>query len=451
VIARRRRTRSRPASALLARLRAGAASPFLRNLGTMGGAQIAMRVSRLVTTVILTRLLSPNDYGEAAIVLTVYELVALFTRNGLTAKVVQAGAGEVAAVAETAYWLTWIVCGALLVAQLLIAVPIALMYHDIGLAWPIALMGLVYLATPLCSMQCAFMQREGRLGRIALAGGLQVTADNILTAGFAMCGLGMWAIILPKLLVAPIWVVVTRGGHEWRPRQMLPYAGVMHGWREIARFSRHVIGVELMTTVQANIDNLLVGYFLGVQALGLYYFAFNAGLGITLGLVSAFGVAVYPHLCQVRADRALLTARFKGSLRTLGMIVVPLILLQVLLAPVYVPLVFGHKWAGAVPVLMIICLSALPRPFASTCSQLLRAVGRPDIELRWQAALTLVLIAGLILGAQFGVLGVAAAVLVVQVTMLTAYCLRATRPYVDWHGYPKRASAMQAIAQGSAA
>jgi PST family polysaccharide transporter len=413
-------------------LRAWAARPFVRNLGSMGGAQIAMRLSRLITTVVLTRLLNPQDYGMAAVVLTVYEMVALFTRNGIAAKVVQTCETQVAAVAETAYWLTWIVCGGLLVIQLLVAVPIALLYHDVRLALPIAMMGSIYLATPLCNIQCAFMQREGRLGRFALASGLQVTSDNILTGIFAVCGMGMWAIVLPKLLVAPIWVVVTRSGHSWRPRSSWPHRGALQGWQDIARFSRHVIGVEIMTTLQANIDNLLVGYFLGVQALGIYYFAFNAGLGISLGLVNAFGVAVYPHLCQVRRDRALLTARYHGSLRTLGLIVVPLVLLQVLLAPIYVPLVFGQKWACAVPVLMIICLSALPRPFASTCSQLLKAVGRPDIELRWQAALTTILVAALIGGAQFGLLGVALAVLVVQVSVLTAYCLRAPRHFIDF-------------------
>ena len=153
-------------------------------------------------------------------------------------------------------------------------------------------------------------------------------------------------------------------------------------------------------------------------------------LGIALGLVNGFGVAVYPHLCEVRADRARLTARFRESLRTLGAIVVPLVLLQVALAPLYVPIVFGPRWVAAEPVLMLVCLSALPRPFAAATSQLLKAVGRPDIELRWQAALTALLVPALALGTGAGLTGVAAAVLVVQAAVLTAYCLRAPRPFV---------------------
>jgi len=404
-------------------LREQLSSRFIRNLASMGGAQLAIRISRLVTTVVLARYLSATDYGLAAIVLTVYEVVALFTRNGIAASVVRAGEADLATVAQTAYRLIWIACGALVVLQVLAALPLAWLYHDDGLALPIALMGLIYIATPLCAIQGAFMQREHRLGRTALTGCAQLIADNILTLGFAAGGLGMWAIVLPKLLVAPIWVIGIRYGHAWRPT----HDWSLTGWREIVRFSRHVVGIEMMTTMQANMDNLIVGAFLGVQALGLYYFAFNAGLGITLGLITSFAMAAFPHLCEARGNRIQLLARYRHSLATVGGIVVPLVLLQAALAPVYVPFVFGAKWAPAVPVLVLICLSALPRPFAMICSQLLRAVGRPDIELRWQTALTLLLATALLAGTRFGIVGVAAAVLAVQGIVLTAYVLRTSQ------------------------
>ncbi len=401
-------------------------SRFARNLGAMGIAQLVTRVSRLLTTIILARLLLPADYGMAAVVLTVYELVALFTRNGISAKVVQADASEVEAVAQTAYNLTWLVCGGLMLAQFALAVPLAQLYGNPDLALPIAMMGLIYLATPLCNIQAAFIQRDGRIGRIAFAGGLQVTVDNALTAIFALLGMGMWAILLPKLLVAPIWVIINRTGHAWRPRGGWSLAG----WRDIARFSRNVLGIELMTTIQANIDNLIVGYFLGIEALGIYFFAFNGGLGITLGLINSFGVAVFPYLSEVRNDAAALAARYRQSLQSLGLIIVPLVLLQSLLAPFYVPIVFGTKWVEAIPVLMIICLSALARPFASTCEQLLKTVGRPDIALRWQTTLTVLLVVGLVTGAQFGLVWVAVAVALVQTSVLTAYCLLAPRRFL---------------------
>lgn len=411
---------SLPLQRLKTQLVALRGNAFARNLGSLGGAQLAIRISRLIATIMLSRLLLPEQFGLAAVVLTVYELVAIFTRNGISAKVVQVSADELPVVAMTAYRMTWVVCLGLMAFQVLAASPIAWFYNDASIAWPIAAMGIIYLATPLCNIQAALQQREGRLGRFALANAVQVITDNVLTVVLAVLGFGMWAIILPKIIVAPIWVIFLRYGHAWRPQPNIS-PSMFHGWRDIARFSHRVLGVEILTTLQANVDNILVGYFLGLQALGLYYFAFNSGLGITLGLINAAGVAVYPHLCEVRHDRKALQQRTYKTMRTLGLLLVPAILLQALFAPIYVPLVFGEQWVDAIPALALICLSALVRPFANVASQLLKTTGQPEQELRWQLVTTFILCVALLIGCQFDITMVALAVFLVQTFMLAGF------------------------------
>ncbi len=65
-----------------------------------------------------------------------------------------------------------------------------------------------------------------------------------------------------------------------------------------------------------------------------------------------------------------------------------MVLLQSSLAPIYVLIVFGDKWINSIPVLMLICLSAIPRPFADSASQLLLAVNKPEIDLIWNILFT---------------------------------------------------------------
>lgn len=131
---------------LLAAVRKRLATPFLRNLGSMGTAQLVTRISRLLTALILSHLQIPADFGLAAMVLTVYELIALFTRNGITAKVIQALDTEGVKAAGTAYRLTWSVSIILMFVQGLITIPVVHLYHAPRLALPIALMGLIYLS-----------------------------------------------------------------------------------------------------------------------------------------------------------------------------------------------------------------------------------------------------------------------------------------------------------------
>ena len=76
---------------------------FVRNIGWMGLGEAGIRLSRLLATVLLARLLTPHDYGLAAIVLMSTEFVRVFTRNGIADKLVQADPHEVAELCQTCF------------------------------------------------------------------------------------------------------------------------------------------------------------------------------------------------------------------------------------------------------------------------------------------------------------------------------------------------------------
>ncbi|MCB1716942.1 MAG: oligosaccharide flippase family protein, partial [Candidatus Competibacteraceae bacterium] len=96
---------------------------FLRNIGWLGSAQLANRVLRLCATIIVARLLLPEDYGLAALVLASHEFIQMFCRQGTGPRLVQARDDELPQLAQTAYWLNWIQCGGLFLLQCLIALP----------------------------------------------------------------------------------------------------------------------------------------------------------------------------------------------------------------------------------------------------------------------------------------------------------------------------------------
>ena len=380
---------------------------FLKNVGWMGMTEIVIRISRLLVVVVLGRMLSPHDYGLAAIVLTVNDFVDVLTRNGIAAKLIQAPAKDVARLSYTAYWLTWIVAGILLVLQCGAAFVAGWVYRDSQLILPICTLALIYPLLPFAQVKSALIQRENRLEVSALSTSLQVIANAILTVLFAVMGWGMWAIVAPKLLVAPIWVVVNFFNHTWQAPNQL----TLHNWQEIARFGRNVLGVEMLKTLRQNLDYLLVGPFLGVDLLGIYYFSFNAGLGLSLSAINALSQSLYPHFCEKPGE---LRTRFFRSLKTIAAIIIPLVFLQTATAPYYIPLLFGAQWTTAVPLAILICLSAIPRPFAQAASQVLWAKNRAGTDFRYNLAFTLCFALALLGGMPFGLLGVAAAVVLVH-------------------------------------
>jgi O-antigen/teichoic acid export membrane protein len=257
--------------------------------------------------------------------------------------------------------------------------------------------------------------RANRLGTVARISTVQLVADNALTAALAMIGLGAWAVVLPKLLTAPLWVVGMRRAGSWSPDRAVTPAPAA----ELVRFAAPVLGSELLAAARLNLDKMIVAAVLGLEVLGVYYFAFNAGLGLSLSLTTALTASVYPALAALSAHRGDMLARFDSILWRNALPVSLIIALQAAAALIYVPIVFGEKWADTAPLVALLCVSALTRPVWDAAAQLLRAAGLPGYELAGAVVYTVVYLGAfaalLPLGLQAGISAVAIVALLLNV------------------------------------
>jgi PST family polysaccharide transporter len=397
---------------------------FIRNVGWLGASELVNRIFRLGVTVTLARLFRPYDYGLVSVVYTTFEFaMVLSLRGGTGAKIIQANEQDVKAICDTSYWLNWILCGALFIIQCVAAFPIAQFYGNNQLILPLCTIALTYLMLPGFLIQESLLQRENRLEVVALCQATQGILSNTLTIGLALLGMGVWAIVWAMVLTTPVWIVINYRNHPWRP----PKAFTLERWKEIINFGKNLLGVELLGKVRGNLDYLLIGGFLGIDALGVYYFAFNAGLGISLSVIVTLTSALFPYLCEARGNFNQFKTRYFGSLKKIALIVVPLVVLQSSLAPLYVPIIFGQKWVGAIPILVLICLSAVPMAFARAASQLLQAVDKSHIDLYWNIIFTVIFATSLLLAMRGGIYWVAAAVLIAQAVALPIFTIWVSR------------------------
>ncbi|MDO6563773.1 lipopolysaccharide biosynthesis protein [Amphritea sp. 1_MG-2023] len=392
-----------------------------RNLAWMAGTQMSNRLLRIITTITAARLLGPEVFGLAALVLATNEMVHVLSHGGISGKLIQASKHEVTGLSDSGYWLNWILCGSLTLLQIGAAYPIALFYDNPDLLLPIICLAFSYLLLPCGTIQAALLIRENRLKDIAKVDMSQSLADTLLTLILLLAGFGLWALVLPKLLVVPIWVIQVRRYHPWR----ITTTPTLRGWRTIVSFGKHLLWIDLLAALRNNIDYLIIGRFFGVEALGIYYFAFNAGLGISQGLLRAATTSLYPHLCELSQQTEQLLKRALRSTALIAIVLVPLILLQAIAAPYYVPIVFGEQWLerGAMPLLTLLCLSAIPRIVTESCSQLLRACNRPAADSRAQNLFTLGYIGALLLATNGDLINIAIAVLVSQLVFAPCFVL----------------------------
>lgn len=388
---------------------------YIRNVGWLGAAELFNRIFRLGATVTLARIFTKEDYGLMAFVYTTFDIASVFTfKHGISAKIIQTNEKQLTTIANTSYWLNWFMCIGIFLLQCAASFPIAYFFNNNKLILLLCASALVYLTFPLFMVNSAIIERENRLKVTAMCNVGQSFVSNIIIVVLTLSGMEIWSIVLAMLLANPVRIFITWRYSSWRP----PKKFNLEGWQEIISFGKNLLGVEVLTKLRMNLDYLIVGKFLGLEALGLYFFAFNAGSGITTNVVYALNSALFPHLCEVRTDQKQLQKQYYKSLKSSAAIVVPLVILQSSLAPIYVPIIFGEKWIPAVPILIMICLSVIPRTFTWTTAVLLNSVNKTHISLYLDLIFTVIFVVSILIAVSGGIYWVAAAVLLSHLLIL---------------------------------
>lgn len=387
-------------STLLARIETrlgGQRAHLLRGMVAYGSAEIAGRIARLATTVVLARQLTPEIVGQAALALSLFELVRVLERVGTGQQIVLASEAELPAVCNTVrrVYLVW--TGALMVLQLLVAASLWLVFDAAIAGAMLAALSFVFVFMAGGHVQYFLAMRAKMVGRLARIGAAQTMADQGLTLALMLLWPSPWAIVLPKLLVAPLWLWLARKAHRWEPDRRAGFLPL----RRILRSSAALLLADTLAALRSQGDNLIVAALLGTSALGRYYFAYNAGLGIVTALVGAFGSVAFPLLARAAPGPARDAAQRSVTIAGLALFV-PLVALQALAARWYVPIIFGARWSEVAPLVSILCLGGVALALGQIVSGHLRAQGRMEADAANAMLTCSATLAGLTLGALTG-------------------------------------------------
>ncbi|PJE28790.1 polysaccharide transporter, PST family [Pseudooceanicola antarcticus] len=393
---------------------------FAAHLLAYSLSEAAAKGSRLLVVIAVARTMDAGAIGLAAAAMAASDIVKSLTENGVGQRVIAARDEDLAATTRTAHRIFWAWCLGLFALQVAAGGAIWAMTGDVMLFALIAVLAGEYLFMPAGLVQCALAMREGKMKQTAAIAGGQVVAANVASALLALIFPGPIALVLPRLMAAPVWLVAMRRLRPWRPDRSATAAPL----RPFLAYGWAVLGVEVVKALRLQADKLVIGALLGTEMLGLYFMAFNAGLGLATSFSQAFATVLFPHLVTA-PDRA---AALRRSLILSVSIIAPAVMLQALAAPYYVPVLFGDGWSGIEDVVSILCLAAIPGVIWSAAAQWLRAHDKPQVEFLATLAMTAALIANTIVLAPYGLTAIAMGYLVVALVTQIGAALPAIGP-----------------------
>ena len=348
--------------------------------------------------IVLAWFLVPEQFGLAAMALSVMSVTSIFGGATLRAILIQRSDRF----EEVAGQVFWMGLGLNLVTALLLvaAAPLgALVFSDPRVAILILVAAVAPPIQSLSIVHAALLNRRLRFGELAtvqFCGGL---GQNLSAMLLAACGAGALALILPLIVNAIIAGMLYRRGagriSVGRPRP--------RSWGELQGPVVWLMANTLGTALQTSGPNFALGLIeRDATITGLYYWGFSFASQAIFLLGTNLQYVFFPALRKLNAEPARQALALERAGRTLMIVVVPIILLQALLAPAFIQLVFDKRWLPAVPVVQWISLGLITQPVGLLTMSILLARGEFRRLAWFSGTLALCLTAAAVIGAALG-------------------------------------------------
>jgi PST family polysaccharide transporter len=335
---------------------------------------LASKGIALLTTLVLARLLAPEDFGLIALALVVMNALDAINELGIGAAVIWR-TGDEDETSDVAFVLS-LASGLTLTAVAVLCAPlVADAVGEESVEPIIAALAVTLIIASFGSVQDARLRRALAFQRRFVAELLKALVKAGVTVALAIAGLGAWALVHGQVAgvaagAACYWVLA-----GWRPRRRFDTDVA----RRLLGYGGQVTLHALLLVAVTNVDYLIIGSRLGTEALGYYTLAFRLpGLLIMSGCW-VLSQVLFPAFANVTRDHGSLSTALLKTVRATTAVIAPLGVGIVLVAPDLVSVLFGERWAPAVPVLRWLAVFAVLSTLLSTDDSVYKARGRPGV------------------------------------------------------------------------
>jgi PST family polysaccharide transporter len=356
----------------------------------------------LLTTAILARLLSKDDFGLVALAVVAVNYLAVVKDLGLGVALVQRQE-NVNEAANTVFTLN-LIFGICLSGILIPLAPLIADYFQEPQVIPVLRwLGLTFFISALGSVHVVWLMRELDYRRKLVPDMGSALIKGLVSIGLALSGYGVWALVFGQLSgalssVILFWVIV-----PWRPRFALDPKIT----RSLLSFGSSIIGSDILSVSIDNLGYIIIGRLFGVVQLGVYTLAYRLPEMLLIGNLWIMSSVTFPAFANIQKDSDNMRLGFLGAIRLVGLIATPICLGLMITADPIIRVLFGDQWLDAIPILRVLALYALLASVGYHVGDVYKAIGRPNILL-YMTILTLVMmIPSLLIGSRFGLVGVA--------------------------------------------
>ncbi len=322
--------------------------------------------------IVLGRLLSPSDYGMMAMI-SIFSLVATALQDSGFRTALTNIEHPKHEDYNSVFWFNIIMASSLYVILFLAAPLIGEYYHTPRV---VPLCRYAFLSIVIASLgtaQSAYLFKHLRAKQQAEAGALAVILSSLTGVGMAFAGMAYWSLATQGLVYVGINTLLQWHFSPWRPSiHGITFAPV----RRMFRFSCKILATTIMTHVNNNVLNILLGHYFTPRDTGNYNQAYQWNTKCYSLVQSMVAQVAQPVLVSLNGEEGRQKDVFRKMMRFTAFITFPLLFGFGLVAKEFIVTAIGEKWLASAQLIQILCLSGAAMPLSTLFSNMIISKGR---------------------------------------------------------------------------
>ena len=386
---------------------------IIRNSFLVLSTRISIQVLQFVVTIILARLLTPSDFGLVAMVMVIRGFLNVFLTTGFNMALVQMQKTNDDHL-QTIFFLTFAI-GVVLFSISWFGAPLAAdFFNDQKIIKLFRITILGFLIGPFSTIPMTMLSKQLKFLELSKIQVVQALVSFSITIYMAFEGWGPVSIVagpmLGNIAILPFCYVY----FPWFPK----FKFKVDAFKELFGFSWKVFATNTVEYFSRNLDNTLIGKYLGATALGFYNLSYNLMMLPLENIAFPVRSILFPAFSKVQGDRREVTSVYCNFLGLVAALVFPAMFGLFIVSDLFIVFAYGDKWAPTIPILKILCLSGMIQAISIPNNSILLSRGRSDVVFFLSIFGLIMYVIGFVSGLPWGIIGVASGYTIANVIVI---------------------------------
>lgn len=389
----------------------------------LGGSNAFSQAITWVFTILIARILSPDDYGLMAMSSIYIGFADALNEFGIGAAVIQKKDITEEEIRST--YLISIGMGiSLTLISVLIAPLLAAFFHEPRLTLILYALSATFIISAAKNIQQSVMNRHMRFKDIARIEVICKVVTSIVSYICALHGAGVWTLVIAFLLFNAAQAIIYAFCERQRPGKISDITAI----KEIFRFGLQVMLARIITILSQRTDMLIISKMINAQVLGVYSLSMSLANKPLDKILSILNQVLFPVFSQAQHDTQRIRQYFTKTFELELLIMLPIYVFIMLAAEPLVIVILGEKWAGIMLPLKMFGAAGMFMFFASYCSMVVTSLGRPRMHLFFSLSLYACMVSSMLVFVDFyGFFGILLSWVTVYPVVTTIYLIIVTR------------------------